>query len=165
MVIVKNQIGIEIPMYMITIDKEIRINARKEINCKDETRKVHQSFIEAVFRLHKEKYGADHEANLCKSEDDVWRMYVKNRYLSTKNMIARKNGITILDMPEELYYVGAYIQTYPDKNGNIDYDDTDVKIYDVHPALDKGYQIIEFTLEEFGKLATYVRKFKCENGI
>lgn len=85
----KNQYGIEVPICMIRIERELYDAAW---NIADEKRLQGDktSYIYFAIDLYKEKYGEDHEANKCKSEKDVIVMHRKNVYNRIKKNCTQK---------------------------------------------------------------------------
>lgn len=162
---VRNQYGVEVPLCMIHIDAEVHVEAVNKVEKKhsgDPYSENVQEFGEFVFEHHKKKFSEEHEANLCKDDDEVWRMHMKHRYKHLKEMVHRKGkdtAVDLFDYPDDSIYMGAYVQK-SNVNGKLSQIESSVQVYHVHPAFTKndGFHFFEIYLDDFQRLAEKVNE-------
>ena len=159
---IKNQFGVDVPVFMINMygnTRESTIQKMKSKGYKDiYAPEYHQEFINYVFTFHKEEFGKEHEANLCKSDADVWQMYMKNKFNHIKNIVHRKKGTDIYELPNDYIYMGAFTSVWYDENDVIDMESSEIKLYHVHPDCNDGMETMEFSLDEFSKIQDLLNK-------
>ena len=155
---IKNKLGVDVPVFMISINEDVReatIQAMTSKGYKDIYAKEHlQEFIDYVFDFHREKFGEDHGANLCKDDNDVWKMYMKHKYNHIKKIVhlrGKNTAIDLFDYPEDFIYAGVYLKTYYDEE-KIDTESSEVKIFHVHPAYHGGMETFELSFDDFKKI-------------
>lgn len=155
---IKNQFGVDIPAFMIDINEDVReitIQVMESKGYNDIYAQEHlQEFINYVFDFHREKFGEDHEANLCKDDNDTWKMYMRHRYNHIKNVVhlrGKDTAIDLFDCPEKNIYCGVYLKTYHDES-EIDMDSSEVKIFHVNPACHDGLETFDLSFDDFKKI-------------
>ena len=151
---IKNKLGVDVPVFMIDINEDVRettIQAMASKEYEDIYAKEHlQEFIDYVFDFHREKFGEEHEANLCKDDNDVW----KHKYNHIKKIVhlrGENTAIDLFDYPKDFIYAGVYFKTYYDEE-KIDTESSEVKIYHVHPACHNGLETFELSFDDFKKI-------------
>lgn len=142
---IKNQFGVYIPAFMIHIKDNIRemtIQSMNEKGYQDIYAPEHlQEFIDYVFDYHRIEFGSEHEANCCESDDDTWKMYMRNKYNHIKKIVHRKeeNAIDIFDSPKSFQYMGVKIKPYYE-NGQLDTETSEITLYHVDPYCHDGME-------------------------
>lgn len=139
---VVNQYEVCIPVSMIYMDDEIRNTVKAEMKRNGiiynrDSIKWRQEYIDLYFKMHKEITGVEHEANTVKSDDELWKMYMKHRYESIKRIVHRRKelAIDIWDYPDHNQYYGAKVKPYYDKNNVLDLELSEVCLYHVDPFM------------------------------
>ncbi len=142
---IKNQFGVYIPVFMIHMEGDTRESAIQSMNekgYKDIYAPEHlQEFVDYVFDFHKVEFGEEHEANLCEDDNDVWKMFMKNKYNHIKKIVHRKEemAIDIFDEPNTYRYIGVKIKpSY--ENGELDTECSEITLYHVDPYCHDGME-------------------------
>lgn len=147
----KNQYGIEVPIFMIHIDRDL-YDISWDIAEEKRKQGDRRSYIDFAIELYKEKYGEEHEANQCKSEKDVITMHRKNVYNHIKKIVHKRgkgDAIDIYDNKHDFDYTGAYIKILRNKTGEIDMEESEVQIYSVNKFCENDFENNFIPLNEF----------------
>ena len=142
---IKNQFGVYVPVFMIHMEgntRETAIQSMNEKGYKDIYAPEHlQEFVDYVFDFHKAEFGEEHEANLCEDDNDVWKMFMKNKYNHIKKIVHRKEemAIDIYDEPKTFRYIGVKIKPYYE-NGELDTECSEITLYHVAPYCHDGME-------------------------
>lgn len=153
-----NQFGVKIPVTIIHTNAKIRDMVWEEkfsgmyTNYDEET--LSQKLWERYFELHKKILGEEHEANMCTSDDDVYRLMYKNEYNYAKSRVTNSEfGIELINDEENLIYKGIII--YPNYKG-LNKKLSSVTVYDINSNTDTN-QFIKFTVNEFEKIQSIIK--------